>query len=182
MLKKIQKKKKSHNWIWKSVFTIVVSQIGILIALFLIGPSSIATELNHTSSDYWEGFIKDLKNYIIQGSLLLSTISIASNLVSLYIFDERKEDSILLFERSKVGIVTLIVIIFISGITYAIIPSNFTFYFLILQIGVFLCVCFWVIRINYIVQDMNTTYKEEFDRKSEALKDEEITKDDGIEY
>lgn len=141
-----------EKWFLKSLFTIVASQIGILIILIFVGPSK---EISFTES---------FSNYLLKGSLFLSSVSIAANLISVYFFDKRKENEDLVFEINKSGLGWLIVIISSAGISYSILPETYNLYFIFVQIGIFAFLIYWVFKINHIVQNKKS-YSQEFDEK-----------------
>ncbi|MED3995594.1 hypothetical protein P4647_13150 [Peribacillus frigoritolerans] len=139
-------------WFLKSLFTIVVGQIGILIILVFVGPSRDIS------------FMESFSEYLNKGSLFLSSLSMAANLISIYFFDKREENKELVFEISKAGLAILILIILFAGISYAILPATFSWYFLFIQIVIYFVVIYWIFKINHIVQNKET-YSMEMDKK-----------------
>lgn len=161
----------SKQWFINSIFTIIVSQIGLIIILFLVGP---AKDISPFAS---------ISNYLTKGSLFLSTISIAANLVSIYFFDEREENKGLVFEISKKGLAFLIIIICSSGIAYSVLPVEFDVYFLIIQIVIFLTLVYWIFKINHIVHNKES-YSTEVDKKSKEVMEsaKKISSHDGVSF
>ncbi|WP_440604415.1 hypothetical protein [Bacillus sp. GB_SG_008] len=141
-----------EHWFLKSVFTIVMSQIGIIMIIFFVGPSRDIS------------FSESISNYLLKGSLFLSSLSIASNLISIYFFDKREENKELVFEINKVGLAFLIVIVCSAGIAYAVMPPTFNPYFMFIQIVIYLTLMYWIFKINHIIQNKES-YSKEMDKK-----------------
>jgi hypothetical protein len=156
-------------WFLKSIFTIVVSQIGILIIIIFVGPSKDIPLMDSISS------------YLVKGSLFLSSVSIAANLISVYFFDERDDNNELVFEISKSGLAFLIIIISSAGISYAILPETVSYYFVIIQILIYVALTYWIFKINHIIQNKES-YSREMDNKGKETMDsaKKISKHNGI--
>ena len=158
-----------EHWFLKSIFTIVVSQIGIIMIVIFVGPSRNIS------------FYDSISLYLVKGSLFLSSLSIASNLVSIYFFDKREDNKELVFEISKSGLGFLIVIIASSGISYAILPEKFSLYFMIIQLVIYINLIYWIFKINHIVQNKES-YSKEIDEKGKETMEtaKKITEHKGI--
>ncbi|WP_246943453.1 hypothetical protein [Bacillus pinisoli] len=128
-------------WVLKSVATILIGQSGIFIIIFFVGPSKQIS------------LIESMSQYLVKGSLFLSSISIAGSLISAYFFDKREENQESVFEISKSGLVYIILIGCSAAISYAILPSTFSLYFLIIQILIFLGLIYWNFKINHIIHN-----------------------------